>query len=90
MSAIELTGAEEVSLSDSELAELPSHYQAALHFMRHKGYDRAPDEVERETSSPFAWIFVYHLPEGKLDLLVEWLVGEGRWEVAVDDFVVPS
>lgn len=53
--------------------------------MRHKGYpDLEPTDIEHP--SQFVWMFVYELPEGELDLRVDWLVESRTWNVAVEDF----
>lgn len=54
---------------------------AAREFMRQKGYpDLAPDEVEK-VEDMHVWYFYFSLPQGELELEVEWDGAEWSWGV---------
>lgn len=58
--------------------------QVARNFMARKGYGNTePIDVEKLDGSP-CWYYLYHLPEGKLELEVFWNGKE--WETTVTTF----
>lgn len=61
--------------------------RAAFAFMQHKGYPSPgePARVETVEDQPNLWYFFFELPEGTLELEVEW-TGE-KWSWDVMDFV---
>lgn len=75
----------EASSATPACTNAPPERVAADRFMRHKGYpDLEPTDIEHP--SQFVWMFVYELPEGELDLRVDWLAESRIWNVAVEDF----
>lgn len=61
--------------------------QIAQHFMKHKGLNVRPFEIERLENQP-CWYFYYQLPEGQLELEVFYNQTSDDWEVAVTCFPV--
>lgn len=58
--------------------------QAAAKYMAHKGYpDIVPTSVEKVDDIP-CWYFTYNLPEGPLELEVEWVDGEWKFVTFLD------
>lgn len=53
--------------------------EVAAKYMAHKGYsDIVPTSVEKVEGIP-CWYFTYRLPEGELELEVEWAAGEWKF-----------
>lgn len=66
------------------MRDLKPHELVAKQFMSHKGYSGIqPSDVEKLDGQP-CWYFLYHLPEGILELEVSW---DGReWNTQVTTF----
>lgn len=55
--------------------------KAAQAYIRHKGYpDVVPCDVIEIEGQP-CWYFYYDLPDGYLELEVQWLNGDWAWSV---------
>lgn len=67
--------------------DLPPQEEVARQFMRHKGYDIEPTDVEALDDIP-CWYFMYNLPEGVLELEVFWNNKVEDWETTVTTFTL--
>lgn len=54
--------------------------EAARKYMAHKGYpDLDPKSIEDVDDEPLCWYFTYNLPEGAMELEVEFVNGDWRF-----------
>lgn len=59
--------------------------EAAAKYMAHKGYpDIVPTDVDKVEGEP-CWYYVYELPEGTMELEVDFVAGEWQFTVFFDD-----
>lgn len=64
--------------------------RVAAQYMEDKGYVAAtPIDIQSLEGRP-CWYFLYDLPEGRLELEVNWNEGGSEWETTVTSFRLVS
>lgn len=61
------------------ISEEAPEEQAARKYMAHKGYPDLDFKRIEEVDDELCWYFIYELPEGEMELEVEFVDGEWRF-----------